>query len=380
MIDKAPDMDEKEDQPGTCGEKKCPELPKPDPAPELPPPEECKPDPCCNCAPPPGGTLSNCLDDLIRRQSKVVRRADRAKAFVEELTGIQTKAVAAQATYTVARNKELVKIWTDQDKLIAELLQKLVCAVPCWECLLECHLCQDLHEIRTLERKLYGTGELTGTVFSLVDLQHWHERNVEHMQARVDRIKAVLAAWEDPSTTLGEILTKNGELHTAITKIIATDSAKAVYDVFMTLLPLHWLIRPRSATSKIQQRFLDICECDKGEPDDCCGPDVGVLGLRFRLLQPRPYLIDPAKLIDVICCLANERLLPASGVLADAQAELDATKAEIESVKAQITERTESLEKNFLLEVGNPVDCEKYESQSTPPPSGSQTTPPPAAN
>ena len=49
------------------------------------------------------------------------------------------------------------------------------------------------------------------------------------MQARVDRIKVVLAAWEKPSDTLGDVLEKNGKLIEDTEKIIATDRPKAVY-------------------------------------------------------------------------------------------------------------------------------------------------------
>jgi hypothetical protein len=63
------------------------------------------------------------------------------------------------------------------------------------------------------------------------------------MQARVDRIKLVLTAWENPSSTLGDVLDKNKKLIEDTEAIIAKDSAKAVYDVFMTLLPRHWAIR-----------------------------------------------------------------------------------------------------------------------------------------
>ena len=166
----------------------------------------------CNCPTPPGGPPSSCLDDLIRCQSIIVKKADRAKAFVDELTAILEKVTSAQVDYTQARFNDLRKTWKEQDKAIAELIRKLVCAVCCWECLLECRLCPQLVDIRTLEDRLNGTGMLTKKVYSLFDLQAWHQRNVANMQARVDRIKLVLAAWEKPSDTLGDALDKNGKL------------------------------------------------------------------------------------------------------------------------------------------------------------------------
>ena len=106
----------------------------------------------------------------------------------------------------------------------SELIRKVICAVPCWECLLECRLCPQLVEIRTLEDRLNGTGDLTDdrsircSTCSSGTSATWR-----NMQARVDRIKGVLAAWEKPSDTLGDVLEKNGKLIEDTQKIIATD-------------------------------------------------------------------------------------------------------------------------------------------------------------
>lgn len=353
------------------GDKKCEPLGAAPEAPELPTPKDC-PQPC-HCPTPPGGTPTDCLDTLIKGQTKLVKQADRAKAFVDELTAIQGKVASAQADYTQARYKDLLKIWQDQDKLIADLVQKLVCAVPCWECLLECRLCPELTEIRRLEDELNGTGALTKDVFSLTDLQFWHQRNVTQMQARVDRIKLVLSAWEKPSGTLGDVLDKNGKLIEDTQKIIATDSAKAVYDVFMTLLPRHWAIRPRKAVSSIDIKFVKICKCDDGTPDDCCGPDLGIVSLRNRLLGPLPYIVDPADLPIIICCILTDRLAPASDQLAAAQAALAATTTLIEQKTKQIADKTANIEAGFRAELGNPIDCSQYYKKKDPPP----TAPPP---
>src|SRR5262245_12072537 len=385
---------------------KCEKLPDPPKIPTIPERGKC-PQPC-DCPTPPGGPPSSCLDDLIRCQSIIVKKADRANDFVKELTAIRDKVTGAQANYTQARFKDLRKIWKEQDKLIVALIRKLVCTVCCWECLLECRLCTQLVEIRVLEDRLNGTGVLTNKVYSLFDLQAWHQRNVANMQARVDRINLVLAAWEKPSDTLGDVLDKNGKLIEDTEKIIATDSAKAVYDVFMTLLPRHWAIRPRDVgpnkewASDVDLRYIKICECkegqqkgdekgrekspdkdqqkgedkgqDKGEcddgapepekcqcddstPDDCCGPDVGILNLRQRLVGPLPYIVDPALFPDIICCLTKERLSPASDQLATAQANLDAATAEIDLVKKRIADKKSTIEDYFRAELSNPIDC-----------------------
>jgi hypothetical protein len=366
------------------GDKKCAPLADSPKAPELPKPKDC-PQPC-ECPTHPGGTPPGCLDKLIEDQAKLVEQAVRAKAFVDELTEFKNKVASAQTDYTQARYQALLKIWQDQDKLIADLVQKLVCALPCWECLLECRLCPELTEIRRLEDELNGTGPLTKDVYSLIDLQFWHQRNATQMKARVDRIKGVLSAWEKPSATLGDVLDKNGKLIEDTQKIIATDSAKAVYDVFMTLLPRHWAIRPRKATSSVPDRFFKICKCDDGTPDDCCGPDLGIVSLRNRLLGPLPYIVAPADLLIIICCILIERLAPASDQLAAANAGLLATTNLIAQVTKDIVEKTKNIEAGFKAELGNPIDCGQYKKKepspaptSPPPQTGYQGGPPPSA-
>jgi hypothetical protein len=346
----------------------CEDLPEAPQAPELPEPKNC-PQPC-DCPTPPGGPASDCLEKLIADQSKVVTQADRAKALVEELTAIQAKVASAKVEYTQARYTDLKKLWEDQDKLIADLTDKLKCTVDCWECLLECRLCPQLYQIQTLEDRLNGTGELTDKVYSLLDLQFWHQRTVTQMQARVDRIKGVLAAWEKPSATLGDVLDGNRKLVADLPAVLGADPAKAIYDIFMTLLPRHWAIRPRGAASKIKERFIEVCTCHEGTPDDCCGPDLGAVALRERLSGPLPYIVDPADFSAIICCILTERLKPASDQLAAAQAELAATTSEIGQTTKLIEERTAALEATFKAELGNPIECGPYKKK------GSTETPP----
>jgi hypothetical protein len=353
--------------PQPSDEYECDDLPKAPTAPALPEPKQC-PQPC-ECPTPPGGPTSDCLEKLIADQSKVVTQADRAMALVKELTAIQATVSSAKTEYTQSRYTDLKEEWEDQDKLIVDLTEKIKCSVDCWECLIECRLCPQLYQIRALEDRLNGTGELTDKVFSLLDLQFWHQRNVAQMQARVERIKGVLAAWETPSATLGDVLEKNRELLAVLPALLASDPAKAIYDIFMTLLPRHLAIQPPDAT-KIKKRFIDICTCDEGTPDDCCGPDVGVVTLRERLAGPLPYLVDPAEFSGIICCLLTERLKPASDQLAAAQAELAATTNEIELTKKLIEDKTSALEASFKAELGNPIDCGPYKKK------GSSETPP----
>jgi hypothetical protein len=183
-----------------------------------------------------------------------------------------------------------------------------------------------------------------------------------------------------------------------------------VYDVFMTLLPRHWSIRPRDVGpengwgSDIDPRYIKICECkeapkkdekgretdqykgyrnptdkcddgagdpeechcDDGIPDDCCGPDVGILNLRQRLVGPLPYIVDPALFPDIICCLTNERLSQASEQLAAAHADLDAASVEVELTKKKIADKIGGIESNFRAELSYPIDCTQYQPKEPP--------------
>lgn len=394
----------------TDGDTGCEPLPDPLPVPELPTPGTCPGR--CVCPDPPGGKPQQCFDQLIEDQNIIVKKAERARIFADELTEIQNKVAGARAEYTPARFHDLRKTWKEQDDVIVELIRKLDCAVGCWDCLVECHLCKELVEIRALEDSLYGppgedpkgTGPLTRDVYSLYDQQAWHVRNVAQMEARMKRITGVLAAWEKPATTLGETLDKNADLIKETQNVIASDPAKAVYDVFMTLIPRHWAIRPRGKgvgaewDSGIDEaKYVRICDCptapaapaqegnegraagqqepcddgarcrcDDGLPDDCCGPDVGILSLRQRLLGQLPYLIDPAIFPDMVCCLTTHRLAPASEQLAAAQAELAASSVKIELVQKQIEDRKAAIEATFRAALPDPFDCDAYPKAPTP--------------
>jgi len=370
------------------------DLPKPPEVPKVPERDPCTPH--CTCPADPSGPPASCLDDVIRDQNSIVKKAERAKVLVDDLIAIQTKVTSAQVDYTQDRYADLKKLWVKQDDSLVELIRKVVCAVGCWECLLECRLCNQLTTIRTLEERLQGPGDQVEgmgqpkEVSSLYGLKFWHERNVANLQARVDRIKRVLAAWEKPSATLGDVLDKNGKLIEDTQKIVATDPLKAVFDVFMTLVPRHWAIRPRDAQSKIDDKYIKICECRKEPPpekpkaeekkqehekkpeepkckcddgiaDDCCGPDAGLLNMRQRLIGPLPYLVDPKNFPEIVCCLTKYRLTPASDLLAGAEAGLAAVTTEIEQAQKTLDGSTiGAIEAAFRAGLPTPFDCKPY--------------------
>ena len=119
----------------------------------------------------------------------------------------------------------------------ADLIAKLICAVPCWKCVIECEICTLLYAVHELDLKLNGDGQLTTQVYSLRDLGYWLGRNLEAKQAVVDRIKVVLAAWEKPAQTLDKILTDNAKAIDDIKKILATDSPGAIFALFAKVPP-----------------------------------------------------------------------------------------------------------------------------------------------
>jgi hypothetical protein len=335
-----------------------------DPGPQTPPlPElpEC-PEPCC-CPPKPGST-GTCLDELIDEQTKEITEAERAKSFKAELEDLLKKAKSAKQEYTKEKYKDLRDKWDKQDVAIADLIAKLTCAVPCWWCLIECEICPLLYAIRDTELRLHGDGTLTDKVYSLKDLRYWQERNRDAKRAVFDRIKLVLAAWEKPAQTLDKILADNAKLIEDSKKILATDSATAVYDVFMTLLPKHLAIAPRGVTSKVPAEYTKFCSCDVGQPDDCCGPDVGKWTVRQTLIGPLPYLVDPDKFFDIICCLAKERYMPAKDLLALAESDLAKTDSDIARAISDIEQKKKSVAADYKANVVNPIDCDKYKRKA----------------
>lgn len=341
----------------------CAELPKTTP-PDPPKPPECPPDPCCTCPPPPTST-SNCLEELIATQAAQITAAEKAKAFKTDLEALLGKAKTAEQEYTRKKYDDLVKQWADQDRQIAELIRKLVCAVPCWRCIIECHVCPLINNLIYAERWLYGDGTLYAEVHNLYDLRYWHDRDREAKQRTFDRIKSVLAVWEKPMQTIEKVLADDAKLIADAGKALGSDAPKVVYDVFLRLVPMHLAIAPPSGsawTTAIGKEYTQFCACDKGTPDDCCGPDVGEWSLRQRLIGPQPYLIDPNYYFNVICCLVEKRYRPAKDALAEAEVAFQSVDDRIKRYKAQIENGLKSFDKDAKGAIPSVVDCCDYES------------------
>jgi hypothetical protein len=173
----------------------------------------------------------------------------------------------------------------------------------------------------------------------------------------LDRVKSVLAAWEKPAQTIEKALADNAKLLVDLGKLLSSDATKLVYDVFMRLVPMHLVIAPPASSGHvtgIAKEYTQISEHDKGEPDDCCGPDVGVPSLSRRLLGPQPYLIDPKDYFSVICCVTKDRYLPAKDAYANAQSAWENTDNDFKRLIAEIDEGMKSIEKNAKA---FPPDC-----------------------
>lgn len=335
-------------------------------APTLEPPKLCPdPDPCCNCPPKPS-TTSNCLEDLIAKQTADIIAADKAQAFKKDLEALLKAAKDASTNYTRDKYVEFVAEWLRQDAAIAELIRKLVCAVPCWRCILDCYVCPLLNELHYAEKWLYDDGQLYTNVHDLYDLQYWHQRDKAAKQRRFDRITSVMAAWGNPAKTIGEKLTSNKALTETASKVIGTEPGKAIYDVFLVLVPLHLAIAPPATspewTTKIDKKYTEFCECNEGTPDACCGPDVGEWSLRQRLIGPQPYLIDPHDYFKLICCLVEKRYAPAKDALSKAEKELAAVGNRIARYEAQFKDGwVKSFETTAKGAIPSVIDCCDYE-------------------
>jgi hypothetical protein len=340
-------------------------------APSLPDPKPCET--CCECpGKPPSG--ANCFDDLIAKETKTAAMADRAKAFKADLEALQQKTKAALQDYTDDKYKELLSRWTKLDADIVEFIKKLVCAIPCWWCVVECEICPLLYAVRDLERKLYGTGTHYAKVDSLLDLQYWWSRERDVRLATLNRVKNVMTAWEKPAATIDKVLTDNANFIQNSGNILASNTATLLYELFFKVVPLHLAIAPPASvrTTGIESKYVELCPCDDaGPPDDCCGPNVGVLSLRERLVGPQPFLIAPSKYVDLVCCLANTRYHPAKEAWADADSEVSKITDVIARITADIGAKTTSLPQDAKARLSKPIDCQQYKpkEQSSRPPS-----------
>jgi hypothetical protein len=351
----------------------CEELPETVP-PTLEKPTPCpEPDPDCKCPPKPSSS-SSCLEDLIAKQVNPIAAAEKAKAFKADLEALLAKAKVASQDYTRDKYDALIKSWVQRDADIVELIRKLVCAVPCWRCIIDCYVCPLINELHYAEQWLYGDGTLPTDAHNLYDLQYWYARDKDAKDRRFQRIKGVLAAWEKPVQTIEKVLNDNKALIDAAGKSLGAEAGKVVYDVFLRLVPMHLAVAPPSGsawTTNIGKEYTEFCGCDTGKPDDCCGPDVGETTLRQRLIGPLPYLVDPNDYFSILCCLVEKRYEPAKDALAKSDADGADIDNKIKRYKTQIESGLKSFEKDAKGAIPSVINCRDYET-GEPVPESSQ--------
>jgi hypothetical protein len=323
----------------------CPELPE-----------------CCKCPEKPTVT-STCLEDEIANQASAILAGDRAGTFKKDLEALLTAANAAAAKYTRDKYKWLLDQWKAEDAAIVELLHKVTCSVHCWKCIIECEVCPLLFALRDAEQALYGDDLPHTDIKDLYDRQYWRMRDRDSKKRRYSRINDVLTAWSSPADNIGKALTTNSATIKALCGYIGCEPGKAIYDLFLRVVPLHLAIAPPVDTAKtgIAAEFTIFCEEDTGVADDCCGPDVGKLSVRRRLIGAQPYLIDPNEYFALICCLVRERYAPAKESWTKAEADFAAVTAEIKRYEDRWKEGwIKTLDTAARGAIPSVIDCRDY--------------------
>jgi hypothetical protein len=331
--------------------------------PDLPPADECKS--CCNCPPAPQPEDS-CFDKLIREEAKTAALGEEAKKSKAELEGFLAKMRTASAKYTPEARTDLIKRWKENDKLLCEVIRKLLCNIPCWWCVIECEICPLIYAIANDERRLKGTNALYTTADNLYDQRYWWSRERDIQQEAFDRVNNVMTAWMDPFASIDKALktvaTEAGAANTG--KMLGPELYKLLYDVFLKWVPLHLAIAPPATeeVTCIQKKFVELCGCEKvPDPDDCCGPNVGPLTVRERLTGPQAFLIKAEDYPPLFCCLATNTYRPAKAALAAASAAWAAIDAEVEALKKGIPGRLAGLEAVAKIRLGKPISCDDYQ-------------------
>lgn len=344
---------------------RCQPPPTPPGVPDLPQLEPCPgKDSCCECPTKPGET-SNCLETLISKEDGDTGAADKAK-FKAELTKLLETAKKAGQEYTRDKYDELVKKWVKQDAEIAELIRKFECAVWCWKCILDCHVCPLLHELYYAEKRLYDDNQMPA-IHDLYDQQYWLQRQRVSSERKLNRIRAVLKAWETPVTSIDKALNDNQKLMDTIGPLIGSQPGKAIFDLFFRLIPLHLAIAPPAGPgtiTKIDKAFADFCDCGNHEDDHCCGPEVGEGSFRDRFMPPQAYLINPNDYFKVLCCLVTSRYKPATEALIALDQQIAKVKADIDRDEKAVGAGWQAeFEQNAKAAIPSVIDCCSYEKK-----------------
>ena len=353
----------------------CSELPAEPTVPARPGPKVCEecPPADCQCLPEPSST-STCIEELITKQAVEIAAAEKAKAFKATLEALLGKAKAASLEYTHDAYEKLCKRWSEQDRDIAKLLHNLACGLPCWNCVIECHVCKALNDLQNVHHSLYYR-EKPFDAANLHDLACWYAQERDRKERHFNHIKGVVAAWESPAKTIDKLLTDNAKFIADAGKLVGSEPGKVVSDIVLKLVPSHMAIAPVAGLNwatagapwktNILKEFTDICPCDKGDSDHCCGVDLSAGSLRQMLIGPQPYLVGPNHYFEIICCLVEKRYEPAKNALGKAEAEQAALDEEIKKLKARLDSFPKTFEAAVKGTISGVVDCAKYKPAST---------------
>jgi hypothetical protein len=329
----------------------------------------------CKC-PPPTTTKSSCLQDLINTQQMTITRAETAEAYKKELEAFVAKIAAAEKDYTSDKYKNYKEQWAAQSKKISGLLSVLDCNIGCWDCFVICEICSLVTHIIDEKKRLYGDYSVYAKAHSLRDLKHWWETEKLKVEDELQRILAVLTAWEKPADTIKKTLDDNGKLIDVIKDGLTKDQSKAIFALLFKLIPSHLAIAPRvrgndgkftldataedaDSIAKFQKWLLSCCG-DVEATDAACGPDIGQMSIRNSLTGPLPFITAPAELSLIICCVVQGPYTCAKTKLAHATAEVSKVDAQIANARTFLTKKPLAHLEELVARLPTEINCELY--------------------
>lgn len=214
---------------------------------------------------------------------------------------------------------------------------------------------------------------------NLYDLRYWAERNRFIAQRQLQQVTDVLKVWEKPVATIEKALADNSKLVQEINKAEIGD-ARVIFDIFFKLIPRHLAIAPTSAVAQtgIDKKFTTFCCFDVGTSENCCGPNVGRLSLRERLIGPMPYLLQPNGFTKMICCLSEKWYLPAMNNAASAEGLVVEVEEQIKRERTRIEKGLKDFEADAKsrLPTRSQSCCKDLDKASAPPQTDDSPCPP----
>jgi hypothetical protein len=280
------------------------------------------------------------IETEIDKISEKLAEAERLKEHKASLQALLQKTTSAMEDYTAQKYADLLKRWQEQDRSLADLLAKLQCSIPQWEDLLRQGVAPLFREIAALKSDLRLPPESAapeaGKDDSLYARRERQQLRLAHLQARYDKAKLDLAAWEKPAPALEKILNDTTTLEAGIRKSIGQPEAPALlYDLFFKLLPMHYRIAPPTAYSTRVNAKDFVIRC-AGEP---AWKDLK------EILGPQPTLIEPSQYLDHVAERPFKQYSAAKTMLADAVLALQKTQDQIKAAEKALDEKRRMLDK-----------------------------------